>query len=208
MINNLLACSVSTPTPSRYTPTHTQCAHTHRLPLHTHPSPTAHPPPPPVQSIVDTAHTHTHTDSQCTLNPSPTASTASPARPHIQTAHTASRPLHTHTLSHCTLTPSPAAHLSPLRFLSLQNYPLPRFQSPLIPSLLAFPPRSLPPSCTPTPSLHTLTPLSLLSSLVSDRNALRRVVCTQVSLVDHPAGSGGFVCVRGSHKANFPTPPQ
>lgn len=27
------------------------------------------------------------------------------------------------------------------------------------------------------------------------------------SLVDHPKGSGGFIAIPGSHKANFPTPP-
>lgn len=37
---------------------------------------------------------------------------------------------------------------------------------------------------------------------------INNLLACSVSLVDHPAGSGGFVCVRGSHKANFPTPPQ
>jgi ectoine hydroxylase-related dioxygenase (phytanoyl-CoA dioxygenase family) len=27
------------------------------------------------------------------------------------------------------------------------------------------------------------------------------------SLVDHGEGSGGFIAIPGSHKANFPTPP-
>jgi len=32
------------------------------------------------------------------------------------------------------------------------------------------------------------------------------LLACSVSLVDHPGGSGGFVCVRGSHKANFRIP--
>jgi hypothetical protein len=32
------------------------------------------------------------------------------------------------------------------------------------------------------------------------------LLACSVSLVDHPKGSGGFVVVRGSHKANFPIP--
>jgi len=32
------------------------------------------------------------------------------------------------------------------------------------------------------------------------------LLAASFSLVDHPKGSGGFVCIRGSHKANFPTP--
>jgi hypothetical protein len=33
------------------------------------------------------------------------------------------------------------------------------------------------------------------------------LVAVQWALVDHVAGRGGFLCVPGSHKANFPTPP-
>eukprot|EP00287_Rhodomonas_sp_CCMP768_P008358 CAMPEP_0196724322 /NCGR_PEP_ID=MMETSP1091-20130531/6221_1 /TAXON_ID=302021 /ORGANISM="Rhodomonas sp., Strain CCMP768" /LENGTH=314 /DNA_ID=CAMNT_0042066431 /DNA_START=204 /DNA_END=1148 /DNA_ORIENTATION=+ len=35
---------------------------------------------------------------------------------------------------------------------------------------------------------------------------VNNLLACSVQLVDHPAGSGGFVCVRGSHKANFATP--
>lgn len=34
------------------------------------------------------------------------------------------------------------------------------------------------------------------------------LVAVQWALVDHVAGQGGFLCVPGSHKANFPTPPR
>lgn len=34
------------------------------------------------------------------------------------------------------------------------------------------------------------------------------LVAVQWALVDHVAGRGGFLCVPGSHKANFPTPPR
>jgi len=33
------------------------------------------------------------------------------------------------------------------------------------------------------------------------------LLAASFSLVDHPAGSGGFIAIPGSHKANFPTPP-
>ena len=34
------------------------------------------------------------------------------------------------------------------------------------------------------------------------------LLACSVQLCDHGAGDGGFVCVPGSHKANFPTPPE
>ena len=34
------------------------------------------------------------------------------------------------------------------------------------------------------------------------------LIAVQWALVDHVAGRGGFLCVPGSHKANFPTPAQ
>jgi hypothetical protein len=33
------------------------------------------------------------------------------------------------------------------------------------------------------------------------------LLAASFSLVDHPKGSGGFIAIPGSHKANFPTPP-
>jgi hypothetical protein len=41
---------------------------------------------------------------------------------------------------------------------------------------------------------------------VDGGNIRTGLVAVQWALVDHPAGRGGFLCVPGSHKANFPTP--
>jgi Phytanoyl-CoA dioxygenase (PhyH) len=41
---------------------------------------------------------------------------------------------------------------------------------------------------------------------VDGGNIRTGLVAVQWALVDHPRGRGGFMCVPGSHKANFPTP--
>ncbi len=41
---------------------------------------------------------------------------------------------------------------------------------------------------------------------VDGGNIRTGLVAVQWALVEHPAGRGGFLCVPGSHKANFPTP--
>lgn len=41
---------------------------------------------------------------------------------------------------------------------------------------------------------------------VQGREIRTGLVAVQWALVDHVAGRGGFMCVPGSHKANFPTP--
>lgn len=51
------------------------------------------------------------------------------------------------------------------------------------------------------------TPFDPAQYYTVDGGAIRTgLVAVQWALVDHVAGRGGFLCVPGSHKANFPTP--
>jgi hypothetical protein len=51
------------------------------------------------------------------------------------------------------------------------------------------------------------TPFDPAQYYTVDGGSIRTgLVAVQWALVDHVAGRGGFLCVPGSHKANFPTP--
>ena len=53
------------------------------------------------------------------------------------------------------------------------------------------------------------TPFDPAQYYIGDGGNMRNgLVAVQWALVDHVAGRGGFVCVPGSHKANFPLTPQ
>ena len=51
------------------------------------------------------------------------------------------------------------------------------------------------------------TPFDPAQYYIVDRGGIRTgLVAVQWALVDHVPGRGGFLCVPGSHKSNFPTP--